>query len=59
MESLVVRSVGRSVGLSVCYSKKNSSATKLKRTVPAFKDKLLSGHNASEALVDIIQNSSH
>ena len=51
MESLVV--------LPVCYSKKKSSGTKLKRIVPAFKDKLLSGHNASEALVDIIQNSSH
>ena len=42
MESLVV--------LSVCpLLKKISSGTKQSRTVPAFKDKLLSGHNASEA----------
>ena len=42
MESLII--------LSVCpLLKKNSSETKQSRTVPAFKDKLLSGHNASEA----------
>ena len=45
MESLVVLSVG----LSVRYSKKISSGTKQSRTVTVFKDKLLSGHNASEA----------
>ena len=50
MESLVVLSVCRSVCLSVCpLLKKISSGTNLNRIVPAFKGKLLSGHNVSEA----------
>ena len=47
--SSIKRFVGLSVGLSVRYSKKISSGTNLNIIVPAFKDKLLSGHNVSEA----------